>query len=132
MITSNSLAKEIADRAHEAGFSVAVYTGSDLEICYDGLTMYETKNRDLADVATHWKKNLLIFTSSITAGVNYSEKHFHRFIHCFVMNTCDAPAFVQGTGRVRHFSEKEHTIYYQEYVTDPPRSPYDIVYSNDG
>ena len=66
--------------------------------------MAQRKREDFADVKQSWKCDLLVYTSTITAGVNFDEEHFNSFIHVYVKGTVDAIGFVQGCFRVRKFT----------------------------
>ena len=94
MITSSNLAKAVAKTVQDSGKSVALYHGIDLEEDSEHGTMHQKKKDELNSVSDYWTVDCLIYTSTITAGVNFSESHFDSFIHVYVANTCDALSFV--------------------------------------
>lgn len=51
---------------------------------------YENKQNDLKDVNTAWKCDLLIYSSTITCGVDFNIQHFDEFISVLTSNTCDS------------------------------------------
>ena len=103
MVTSSNLAETVYKMVREQlpDIKVKLYTGNDLSQTDSGMTMYKQKQEDFKDVSTSWECDLLMYTSTVTAGVNFSRCHFNSFIHCYVANTCDPLAFVQGCFRVR-------------------------------
>ena len=127
MITSNRLATSIATKIQELGYETRLYTGDSLTE-FAGERMIAIKERDFADVNTSFKARFVCWTSTLTAGVDVNIEHFTKFIHVFVPETCTAQQFVQGLGRVRRYSQQEHTIYYQHKRSeDYPQTPNELV-----
>ena len=114
MITSSNLAKAVAKVVHDSGKSVGLYHGIDLEEDSEHGTMHQKKKEELNMVSEHWRVDCLIYTSTITAGVNFSETHFDTFVHVYVANTCDALSFVQGCFRVRQLAIQNHELWFEE------------------
>lgn len=57
--------------------------------------MSKHKSEMLKDVNTHWKKcDLLIYTSTITAGVSFTEKHFDKAYCIWLNGSCDVISFI--------------------------------------
>jgi hypothetical protein len=52
--------------------------------------MIEIKKEAFSDVNSAFKTRLLIYTSTITAGVDFNQEWFDTFIHIYSANTCDA------------------------------------------
>jgi hypothetical protein len=67
---------------------------------------------DLLDVNTHWNElDLLMYTSSITVGVNFDIEHFDLlYVYSSCKSSCVRDIF-QSTMRVRHIKDK--TMYFQ-------------------
>ena len=66
------------------------------------------KDEDFEDVTTCWMQyQVVIHTSSVTAGISFEEKHFDYQINVFNTNTCDSGSFFQGMHRVRNISSKQ-------------------------
>lgn len=72
-----------------------------------------------------------MYTSSVTAGVNFSEDWYDTFVHVYCANTCDALAFVQGSFRVRRYSETEHLLFLEDKTSDLAMTPAQLVYNGD-
>jgi len=86
----------------------------------------------LSDVTNNWQCDLLIYSATITAGVNFDINWFDSFIHVFAAETCDALSFIQGCFRVRQFADKHHTIWLQHQNTVyQPCSPHDLMIDGD-
>jgi hypothetical protein len=96
MVTSSNLAETILKMVQEElpEIKVKIYTGNNLSQTQEGTSMYMQKVEDFKNVSTSWECDLLLYTSTVTAGVNFAKSHFDSFVHCFVANTCDALAFV--------------------------------------
>ena len=81
---------------------------------------YNSKNReetvnDLKDVNKYWKVDLLIYTSSITVGVNFDCKNW--FDELFVYSSCSSGLVrdtFQSSMRVRHLND--NIMYFQLYT----------------
>lgn len=76
------------------------------------VTHGKNKKIEFSDVSKHWGNvDVLIFTSTIVAGVDYSGERFDRLVGALCPRTSSPNYFVQQLMRVRRFSKKEHFIY---------------------
>ena len=75
---------------------------------------FERKRRDLLNVNETWSKaNLVLYTGTLTAGIDMSLPHFHENISVFSQQANSAQQFCQGLMRVRKLIDKQMTIYIQ-------------------
>ena len=100
MCTSNELCQQISEMARNIDKKVAVFHGQDLAVV-DDRKMIDIKREAFGDVANAFTGDLLIYTSSITAGVNYDRANYNVFKHIYVPGSCDAFQFIQGIARCR-------------------------------
>lgn len=73
MITSNRMCNDIAELYRFKGYRVICHTGDDEKIDENGECHYKNKCRIIADVNNNWKCDLLIYSSTITAGVDFDQ-----------------------------------------------------------
>jgi hypothetical protein len=57
------------------------------------------------------KADLLIYTSTLTAGVSFEELHFDKSINYFAYKTCASNETIQALQRVRNVSDQNIIIY---------------------
>jgi hypothetical protein len=111
-----TVAKAIAEKFPEK--KVVTYHGDNNRVEGDGPNAryhYQRKREDLADVNTAFETaDVLLWTGTISAGVDYSGDHFDENISCFSSNCNTAQAFCQGLFRVRHLKAKSMTIYLEK------------------
>lgn len=63
---------------------IKFYHGKNYLKNEEGKTHIEEKKEDFKDVETSWESiKLLIYTSTLTIGVDCSKKHFDTFINVF-------------------------------------------------
>jgi hypothetical protein len=94
-LTSKALAKSVHSFSKLLGVKSKLYTGDDTSMDESGQLNYITKINDLQDVENQWSKiDLLLYTSCITSGVDFSLDHFDGFVHVFSKSTCDSLSFV--------------------------------------
>lgn len=75
------------------------------------------KESDLKDVDTAWiNYQLVIYTGTISAGIDFQKEHFHENISVFAEDTTSADQFIQGLMRVRKLVDKKITIYTQSFA----------------
>lgn len=75
---------------------------------------FERKRRDLLNVNETWSKaQLVIYTGTLTAGIDMSASHFHENISVFSQQANSAQQFCQGLMRVRKLIDKQMTVYIQ-------------------
>lgn len=86
--SSMTLASGLVEMAEKLGFKVKFYHGTDVkrEKCHDGQNMRTAKLNDFEDVE-NLTCDLLIFTSTLTAGVSYEKKHFNSSINYYTHKT---------------------------------------------
>ncbi len=87
----------------------------------EGFTQQELKDEHFVDVNKFWTKyQVVIHTSTVTAGISFDLPHFDIQINVFNSKTCDSGSFFQGSHRVRHLKQKHIvTFIEQEYVHVP-------------
>ncbi len=64
------------------------------------------------DVNKYWKEaRLVIYTSTLSCGVNFTENHFHENVSCFTNRAETPDFFTQGLMRCRNLIDNKMTIY---------------------
>lgn len=126
MCTSNGQVAEICKYMLQPNnIQYKCYTGDDMKVT-DGTTHYNQKIADFKDVNSAWCDiQCLIYTSTLTAGVDFNLDCFDTFVHIYRKNTCTVNQFVQGMFRVRKYIDKKHTIYFEreyEYKNTNPNA----------
>lgn len=76
-------------------------------VCYNSLTDEEQKTHDFKNVQTEWKKlDVLCYSPSLEAGINFPVKHFHKLYGILVGKLSTSQrAFFQMMNRVRQIEE---------------------------
>lgn len=88
---------------------------------------YDKKVEDFKNVNESFDCDLLVYTTTLVAGVSCDDIHFDTYIGALSVNPASADYFVQGIGRVRNFKQKKHYIYCCNDVAKPsPMTPYEI------
>lgn len=78
----------------------------------NGKIHIDNKNEDFKDVETVWANiKFLMYSSTLTIGVDCSETKFDTFINIFQKWCAPATQFIQGFARCRNFNDKEHHVY---------------------
>lgn len=73
------------------------------------------KNLYFNNVNKYWIKiNVLIYTPTCTAGINFELEHFDTIFGNFCNTSCDVETCRQMLGRVRNVKSKEYYIYLKE------------------
>lgn len=79
-------------------FNIYYYHGDDLKTEeVEGEILYhrEIKKSHFQDVAKHWSKSdMLLYTGTLVAGVDFSMSHFDKAIHVFCPRGTAANYFV--------------------------------------
>ena len=127
MITSYKLGEFVRRHLKAEGVSVAYYHGENgqLEQTDAGeMTQQDLKARDFDDVNRYWMQyQVVIHTSSVTAGISFEQEHFDHQINVFNTGTCDPGSFFQGSHRVRNIGSKHITTFieidYAQQITSP-------------
>ena len=71
------------------------------------MTQQQLKDLEFTDVNKYWTAyQVVLHTSTVTAGISFEKEHFHNQINVFNTNTCDPGSFFQGSHRVRNISSK--------------------------
>jgi hypothetical protein len=89
---------------------------------YVGESTKKVKDQ-LDDVNKHWSKfRLLIYTSTIQAGISFNKNHYKYLFGHFTNRSCDFRACFQMLGRVRDISSKKVIVSFaqncmERYVT---------------
>lgn len=110
MVTSYKLGEFIRQRLILSGKKVVFYHGENglIEDTPHGNVTQETlKIIEFEDVNKFWKQyDVVLHTSSVTAGISFEQEYFAWQINVFNTGTCDSASFFQGSHRVRNISSK--------------------------
>jgi len=111
--------------------NIVTYHGENnrVEKAEDGSSRYhfQRKRQDLENVSTAFKAaDLLLWTGTITCGVDFNEEHFDLNISCFSNNCNTMQAFAQGLFRVRQLRDKRFIIYLEKTDAEFTAAPKDI------
>lgn len=70
---------------------------------YNSETKESKKVKHFSDVNQYWTKyNCLIYTPTITSGVNFTAKHYHSLVGLFTSCSCNVETCKQMIGRIRN------------------------------
>lgn len=102
-IVITTLSKNIADEI----YNNIKQNFKDVKIMlYSSMTGDKDK-KELDNVATIWKQyQVLIYTPTISAGVDFSEDHFNRMYALICSGSCTPRDFIQMTGRIRKLGDQ--------------------------
>lgn len=76
---------------------------------------------DFNDVNAAWANiDILIYTSTITAGCSFEGHRFKRLFAYFNSGSCDAQTSIQMLGRVRDIESREHHVFIKRVTADLP------------
>lgn len=101
---------------------IKYYNGIDERLDDDGVMHRDTKRNDFRDISCLDQCDVLIYTSTLTAGVSYDNQHFDKLIGIYHQQTSVCSYFIQSLLRVRHFNQHTHDIYLldnEESVSKP-------------
>lgn len=123
------LAKYISRRFTEAGqgYKVLMYNGQDLDRATDdGRSMYSVKRDDLPHInerILEFQPRLLIYTSTITVGVDIMLEDYFKSEYHIMANIGDANAMIQAMRRVRYVDRvlDSHTLILSPMMTGQNR-----------
>jgi len=77
--------------------------------------------KELECVNKSWLNyDIVIYTPTITAGVSFTQPHFHKFFGWFMNTSCDYITAIQMMGRVRQIDSHEYHI----HITKPSMTDY--------
>ena len=63
----------------------------------------------------YWTQaRLVVYTGTLTSGVNFTKKHFHENVSCFTNKGGSASLFTQSLMRCRNLIDNKMTIYIQK------------------
>lgn len=125
-ISSYSAIKTIYTNLINDGRKVLMLHGKDL-IVDQALLCNPEKLVTMKELKMYWFDHLqeiynsydvLLYTSTITAGISIDNIEIDLMLGCYIMNTCSPLDFVQGMFRVRN--RKDTEIYYQPGHRDKP------------
>lgn len=69
---------------------------------YSSETTMSEKREHFADVNTHWLQyDILVYTPTVSAGVSFEQKHFHKVFGYFTDQSCPVETCIQMIGRIR-------------------------------
>ncbi len=69
---------------------------------YSSETAMSEKKEHFANVNLHWAQyDVLVYTPTVSAGVSFEEKHFHKVFGYFTDQSCPVETCVQMIGRIR-------------------------------
>lgn len=132
MITSYRLGEFVRQSLIARGVRVVYYHGENglIETSDDSLrTQQQMKQDDFEDVNTVWMQyQVVLHTSTVTAGISFEEKYFDYQINVFNTQTCDSGSFFQGIHRVRNIASKEIITFVETDFVQQITSP--AAYSN--
>ncbi len=79
---------------------------------YSSETMSSEKQVHFADVAKYWGQlDILIYTPTVSAGISFELKHFHKVFGYFTDQSCPVETCTQMMGRVRDVGHKQYHLY---------------------
>lgn len=79
---------------------------------YSSETPMSEKREHFSDVDTYWSQyDILVYTPTISAGVSFEEKHFHKIFGYFTDQSCPVETCIQMIGRIRDVANKQFYIY---------------------
>lgn len=76
---------------------------------YSKDTDADTKKEHMMDVNKHWRKRVILYTPTVTAGISFEQKWFDKIFGIFKNSSCDVLSCIQMLGRIRHLNDK-HVI----------------------
>ena len=80
-------------------------------IVYSSETKNSVKKEHFSDVNKYWKEyQVVICTSTVTAGISFEEKHFDYVFGLFNSKSCNVESCMQMLGRIRDVGEREYYI----------------------
>lgn len=95
--------------------TILFYHGDNYKIDSDGgVERYhdQTKKEAFIDVELTWRSaDVLIYTNTLTVGVDFNTLQFDKFIGVFISKTSSADGFIQSLLRVRKFKSQTHQVY---------------------
>lgn len=106
---------------------------------YNSRTAESKKAKHFADVNHHWAKyQCMIYTPTVTSGVNFTVPHFDIMIGIFTAGSCNVETCKQMMGRIRELRENNIYIHVTEtldedtlYETDPEQIRNNMKYERD-
>lgn len=94
---------------------------------YSSDTSQSVKKEHFADVNTYWSQvDVLIYTPTVSAGVSFEQKHFHKIFGYFTDQSCPVETCIQMIGRIRDLSTKKLFICLQATGNSFPTTIDDI------
>ncbi len=98
---SSTIASEFYDRYKDTNKCVLHCSSSD-----------DSLKNDLKDVNNFWiNYQLLCYSPSVEAGVNFDTKHFNKMYCILSKQSCSPRAFLQMTARIRQLEDKTIYVY---------------------
>lgn len=113
-ITSNSQSEalELLLQQQCTGIRVKRYHGDQTKLDDNGRFHADNKKADMANLNEIVDQcDVLIYTSTITAGISLDKTPFQYVCAYLFEHTCDPLAFVQGIHRVRQVSSKHIDVF---------------------
>jgi hypothetical protein len=81
------------------------------------------ERKDFEDVNTAWKDvDVLIYTSTISAGCSFEERRFGKVFAYFSDHSVDYKTAIQMLGRVRNIESREYHIFIRHRPSDLPNT----------
>jgi hypothetical protein len=134
-VTSNAQSEQLELLLQQqcTGIKVKRYHGDSTKLDENGLFHADNKRRDMEDInAIAAACDVLIYTSTITAGISIDQTPFQYLCAYLHENTCDPLAFVQGIHRVRCVTSKHIDVFvnknFHQAVYQSPRSVAPVGY----
>jgi hypothetical protein len=80
---------------------------------YSRETQVSEKTEHFSRVAKYWAQyDVLIYTPTITAGISFEVKHYHKIFGYFTSLSCPVETCTQMIGRIRDVADKTLVIYF--------------------
>lgn len=124
MITSNTLCRYIYEQL-KGQFKIMCYHGDNEMYEEDASgTHQDLKDAHFKNVNAVWSQyQIVIHTSTVTAGISFDGDHFHEQINVYNSNSCDPGSFFQGSHRVRHLHGKKVTTFIEQSILNANTTP---------
>lgn len=98
---AKALAKSVADR----------YPALRVKL-YSSETLQSEKREHFGNVDAYWAQyDVLIYTPTVSAGVSFETKHYHKVFGYFTDMSCGVETCVQMIGRIRDVASREYIMY---------------------
>jgi len=73
---------------------------------YSATTDASVKEEHMKDVHKYWRKRIILYTPTVTAGISFELKWFDKIFAVFKNDSCDVLSCTQMLGRIRNLNDK--------------------------